>query len=63
MADAVNRICLPDVTDKALAGLTFSAALPDPPAVATLASRLADVAAAQAVLAEPMRMTYLSAPR
>ena len=42
------------------AGLKFSAALPQRLAVATLASRLADIPAAQAVLAEPVQMTYLS---
>ncbi|MEU5909677.1 DEAD/DEAH box helicase [Micromonospora sp. NPDC047527] len=62
MEDAVNRICLPDVTEKALAGLKFSAALPERLAVATLASRLADTPAARAVLAEPTRMTHLAAP-
>ncbi|MCO1594875.1 hypothetical protein M8C17_06810 [Micromonospora sp. RHAY321] len=61
MADAVDRICLPDVTDKAIAGLMFSAALPERLAVATLAARLADVPAAQAVLAEPTRVTFLPA--
>ncbi|MET8092404.1 DEAD/DEAH box helicase [Micromonospora sp. NPDC005220] len=61
MTDAVERVCLPDVTDKALAGLKFSAALPERLAVATLAARLADVPAARAVLAEPARVTYLPA--
>ncbi|MET8040919.1 DEAD/DEAH box helicase [Micromonospora sp. NPDC005215] len=60
MADAVERICLPEISDKALAGLKFSAALPERLAVATLAARLADIPAAQAVLAEPARVTYLS---
>ncbi|WFE99591.1 DEAD/DEAH box helicase [Micromonospora sp. WMMD964] len=60
MADAADRICLPDVAGKALAGLKFSAALPERLAVATLASRLADIPAAQAVLAEPVQMTHLS---
>ncbi|MGW5555611.1 DEAD/DEAH box helicase [Micromonospora sp. NPDC003944] len=59
MAEAADRICLPDVSDKALAGLKFSAALPERLAVATLASRLADIPAAQAVLAESMQMTHL----
>ncbi|MFD6563886.1 DEAD/DEAH box helicase [Micromonospora profundi] len=62
MEDAADRICLPDVTEKALAGLKFSAALPERLAVATLASRLADTSGAQAVLAEPTRMTHLTAP-
>ncbi|RAO07806.1 DEAD/DEAH box helicase [Micromonospora noduli] len=60
MSDAADRICLPDVSDKALAGLKFSAALPERLAVATLASRLADIPATRAILAEPMQMTYLS---
>ncbi|MFG3707093.1 DEAD/DEAH box helicase [Micromonospora sp. NPDC047670] len=59
MADAVDRICLPDVTEKALAGLKFSVALPERLAVATLAARLADVPAARSVLSEPTRVTYL----
>ncbi|MFR9777774.1 DEAD/DEAH box helicase [Micromonospora sp. MS34] len=60
LTDAAGRICLPDVNDKALDGLKFGAALPHRLAVATLASRLADVPAAQAVLAEPVRLTYLT---
>ncbi|MEH0929073.1 DEAD/DEAH box helicase [Micromonospora sp. CPCC 205558] len=60
MADAADRICLPDINDRALAGLKFSAALPERLAVATLAARLADIPAARAVLAQPARMTYLS---
>ncbi|MDZ5442178.1 DEAD/DEAH box helicase [Micromonospora sp. 4G57] len=58
-ADAAGRVCLPDVNEKALDGLKFSAALPHRLAVATLATRLADVPAAQAVLAEPVRTAYL----
>lgn len=42
VADAAERICLPEVDDKGLAGLKFSA-LPRRLAVATLAARLADV--------------------
>ncbi|MEV4719414.1 DEAD/DEAH box helicase [Micromonospora noduli] len=61
MTDAVERVCLPDVSDKALTGLKFSAALPERLAVATLAARLADVPAARAVLAEPARVTYFPA--
>ncbi|MEV4822046.1 DEAD/DEAH box helicase [Micromonospora sp. NPDC049274] len=60
MADAVERICLPEVSDKALAGLKFSAALPERLAVATLAARLADIPAARAVLAQPTRVAYQS---
>ncbi|MEV0809237.1 DEAD/DEAH box helicase [Micromonospora sp. NPDC050200] len=58
-ADADQRICLPDVTEKALAGLKFSAALPPRLAAATLATRLADVEGAAAVLREPVRFAYL----
>ncbi|MEV6814892.1 DEAD/DEAH box helicase [Micromonospora sp. NPDC051296] len=58
-ADAVNRICVPQVTEKALAGLKFSAALPDGLANATLAARLADVESAATVLRGPTRFAYL----
>ena len=37
-----DRLCLPEIDDKALAGLKFSDALPRHLAVATLATRLAD---------------------
>ncbi|MER7441263.1 DEAD/DEAH box helicase [Micromonospora avicenniae] len=59
LADASERICLPDVNPKALAGLKFSEALPERLAVATLAARLADIPAAETVLAEPTRMSHL----
>lgn len=59
VTDAAGRLCLPDVNEKALDGLKFSIALPHRLAVATLAARLADLPAAQAVLAEPVRMAYL----
>ena len=49
------RLCLPEIDDKALAGLKFSDALPRHLAVATLATRLADLDHAAAVLAEPVR--------
>jgi len=52
IADAIERICLPHVNEKALAGLKFSAALPPRLAMATLATRLADVAGASTVLSE-----------
>ncbi|MEH0841064.1 DEAD/DEAH box helicase [Micromonospora sp. CPCC 205711] len=58
-ADAAERICLPDVSEKAVAGLKFSAALPRRLATATLAARFADVEAAAAVLREPVRFAYL----
>ena len=50
-----DQICLPEVDDKALSGLKFSDALPRPLAVATLATRLADLDHAATVLAEPVR--------
>jgi ATP-dependent Lhr-like helicase len=54
--DAVqDRLCLPEVDEKALAGLKFSDALPRDLAVATLAARLADLDHARTVLAEPAR--------
>jgi ATP-dependent Lhr-like helicase len=53
VVDAVrDRLCLPEVDEKALAGLKFSEALPRHLAVATLAMRLADLSRAQAVLME-----------
>jgi len=50
-----DRLCLPEVDEKALTGLKFSEALPRPLAVATLARRLADLDHARAVLIEPTR--------
>jgi len=50
-----DRLCLPEIDDKALAGLKFSDALPRHLAVTTLATRLADLDHAAAVLAEPVR--------
>jgi ATP-dependent helicase Lhr and Lhr-like helicase len=56
VVDAVQgRLCLPEVDEKALAGLKFSEALPRHLAVATLAVRLADRSHAQAVLMEKAR--------
>jgi len=52
---AVDRVALPQVDDRALEGLKFTAALPRHLAERTLAARLADVAGARAVLAEPTR--------
>ena len=54
-ADAAERMCLPEVNDRAVAGLKFSTALPERLAVATLAARLADLDGAAAMLAEPLR--------
>jgi ATP-dependent Lhr-like helicase len=53
VAELRDRLCLPEIDDKALAGLKFSAALPRHLATATLATRLADLDHAAAVLAEP----------
>jgi ATP-dependent Lhr-like helicase len=52
-ADASERLCLPEIDDKALHGLKFSAALPERLAIATLATRLADLDGAAAALREP----------
>ena len=54
-ADAAERLRLPAVDDRALAGLKFSEALPERLASATLAARLADLYSATAVLNEPLR--------
>ncbi len=55
-SDAASRVCLPAVDGKAVAGLKFTEALPQRLAEITLATRLADVEHAAAVLAEPTRM-------
>ena len=54
-ADASERLCLPDVDERALAGLKFSEALPERLATATLVARMADLDSALRVLAEPAR--------
>jgi ATP-dependent Lhr-like helicase len=59
-ADAAQRLCLPDVDRDALTGLKFSQALPERLALATAASRLADPASAEQVLAEPARFSFSS---
>ncbi|MBB5828256.1 DEAD/DEAH box helicase [Micromonospora carbonacea] len=59
VADAGQRICLPEVNARALAGLKFGVALPERLARATLAARLADLPGAAAVLAEPVRFAAL----
>ena len=56
-ADAAERLCLPDVDERALAGLKFSEALPGRLATATLAARTADLDSAARVLAEHARFT------
>jgi ATP-dependent Lhr-like helicase len=42
-ADATDRLCLPDVDERALEGLELSEALPKRLAVPTSAARLADL--------------------
>jgi ATP-dependent Lhr-like helicase len=49
-----DRMCLPEVDEKALAGLKFSEALPRHLAVGTLAARLADVENTRSVLLGPV---------
>ena len=56
-ADAAERLCLPDVDQRALAGLKFSEALPERLASATLAARMADLDSALRVISEPARFT------
>ncbi|MFD4348814.1 DEAD/DEAH box helicase [Streptomyces coelicoflavus] len=53
--DATDRLCLPDVDERAVRGLKFGEALPPRLAEATLSARLADTESATAVLAEPVR--------
>ncbi|MGY1501327.1 DEAD/DEAH box helicase [Streptomyces sp. QTS52] len=54
-AQASPALVLPDVDQKAVRGLKFSAALPQRLAVATLSARLADFDGARAVLSKPTR--------
>jgi len=56
-ADAAERLCLPDVDERALEGLKFNEALPERLATATLAARLADIDSATRVLTEPARLS------
>ncbi|MFJ4241025.1 DEAD/DEAH box helicase [Streptomyces iakyrus] len=51
-----ESLVLPDVDQRAVRGLKFSAALPERLAVATVAARLADFESARAVLSEPVRL-------
>jgi ATP-dependent Lhr-like helicase len=55
IAACEGRLCLPNVDDRAVAGLKFSAALPRRLAEATLAMRVADLDGAANVLREPSR--------
>ena len=59
-ADASERLCLPEVDDRALEGLKFSEALPRRLAVATLAARLADLDGAVRVLGENTRFVRVN---
>ncbi|MFI9011848.1 DEAD/DEAH box helicase [Actinosynnema sp. NPDC053489] len=57
LADAAERLCLPEVDERALQGLKFSEALPHTLATATLAARMADLDGAVAVLGEASRFS------
>jgi len=56
--DAAERLCLPEIDERALAGLKFSEALPTRLATATLAARLADLNSAARVLGESVRFAW-----
>ncbi|AUS80420.1 ATP-dependent helicase [Actinoalloteichus sp. AHMU CJ021] len=53
--EALERVCLPEVDERALRGLKFADALPPHLAEATLATRMADVDAARALLGGAVR--------
>jgi ATP-dependent helicase Lhr and Lhr-like helicase len=57
--DAADRLCLPDVDERALTGLKFNTALPQRLALATLATRLADLPGALDVLRTPTRFVIV----
>ncbi|NYT96489.1 DEAD/DEAH box helicase [Salinispora sp. H7-4] len=59
-ATAEERLCLPEIDEKALEGLKFSAALPKRLAEATLAARSANVEGAAAILHQSSRFTSLA---
>ncbi|GAA4081331.1 DEAD/DEAH box helicase [Actinomadura miaoliensis] len=59
-ADAADRLCLPDVDERALRGLKFNEALPERLATATLAARLADLDGALTTLNDPVRFVSSS---
>ena len=61
-ADASERLRLPDVDERALAGLKFSEALPERLATATLAARMADLSSAGQIVTEPTRFTVVDNP-
>ena len=56
-ADAAERLCLPEIDDKALRGLKFSEALPPHVARTTVAQRLSATERAASVLNEPIRFS------
>jgi ATP-dependent Lhr-like helicase len=58
-AYAAESLCLPDVDERALAGLKFNEALPERLAIATLAARAADLDSAGRILSEPARFTVV----
>lgn len=58
-ADAEQRLCLPQVTEKAVEGLKFNTALPERLAIATLAARLANFDGAARILAESTRFVSI----
>ncbi|MGI5422193.1 DEAD/DEAH box helicase [Actinomadura luteofluorescens] len=58
-ADAADRLCLPDIDERALRGLKFNEALPARLATATLAARLADLDGALTALTDPTRFITL----
>jgi ATP-dependent Lhr-like helicase len=61
IADALQRLCLPEVDERALEGLKFSEALPQRLAEATLAERMADLDGASRVLRESARFVIVDA--
>jgi len=58
-ADAADRLCLPDVDERAVVGLKFSEALPRRLAEGTLAARLADIDGAAHAVTDPVRFSVI----
>ncbi|MEV5409588.1 DEAD/DEAH box helicase [Thermopolyspora sp. NPDC052614] len=54
--DLADKLCRPEIDERALNGLKFSTLLPRELAVDTLAARLADFPSAKSVLSEPVRL-------
>ncbi|WP_165984580.1 DEAD/DEAH box helicase [Streptomyces sp. YIM 98790] len=54
VADSAERLCLPEIDERAVKGLKFADALPASLARATLAQRMADLEGARRALAEPV---------